>query len=66
MKWEEALEKVDGALAELEQALANGDSETLKNYLKFLSCFHNYSFGNVILIYMQYQHATHVAGFKGV
>ena len=42
MKREEALEKVDGALAELEQALANGDSETLKNYLKFLSCFHNF------------------------
>ena len=64
MKREEALEKVDGALAELEQALANGDSETLKNYLKFLSCFHNYSFGNVILIYMQCPHATHVAGFN--
>ena len=64
MKREEALEKVDGALAELEQALANGDSETLKSYLKFLSCFHNYSFGNVILIYMQCPHATHVAGFN--
>lgn len=64
MKREEALEKVDGALAELEQALANGDSETLKAYLAFLGKFHNYSFGNLILIYMQYPHASHVAGFN--
>ena len=64
MKREEALEKVDGALAELEQALANGDSETLKAYLAFLGRFHNYSFGNLILIYMQCSHASHVAGFN--
>ena len=65
MKREEALEKVDGALAELEQALANGDSETLKAYLAFLGKFHNYSFGNLILIFMQCPHASHVAGFNG-
>ena len=64
MKREEALEKVDGALAELEQALANGDSETLKAYLAFLGRFHNYSFGNLILIFMQCPHASHVAGFN--
>ena len=64
MKREEALEKVDGALAELEQALANGDSETLKAYLSFLGKFHNYSFGNLMLIYLQCPHATHVAGFN--
>ncbi len=64
MKREEALEKVDGALAELEQALANGDSETLKAYLAFLGRFHSYSFGNLILIYMQCPTASHVAGFN--
>jgi antirestriction protein ArdC len=64
MKHEDALEKVDGALAELETALANGQSETLKNYLTFLSRFHNYSFGNVILIYLQRPDASLVAGFQ--
>ena len=64
MKREELVEKVDDALANLEQAIANGESDELKEYLGFLSRFHNYSFGNVMLIYMQYPEATFVAGFQ--
>lgn len=58
-------EKVDDALVKLQDALADGDSETLKAYLAFISKFHNYSysFGNLILIYLQNPHASHVAGF---
>ena len=48
MKREEALEKVDGALAELGHALANVDSETLNAYLAFLGRVHSCSFWNLI------------------
>lgn len=44
-KQDELQKKVDDALADLQTALSNGDSETLKAYLAFLSRFHNYSFG---------------------
>jgi len=64
MKHEEAIAKVDGALAELETALAGGHSETLKRYLTFLARFHRYSFGNVMLISLQCPDATLVAGFR--
>lgn len=33
-------------------------------FLKFCKNFHNYSFANKILIYNQFENATHVAGFK--
>ena len=33
-------------------------------FLKFSKNFHNYSFGNMILIYLQMKEATQVAGFK--
>lgn len=33
-------------------------------FLKFSKNFHNYSFGNMILIYLQMKDATQVAGFK--
>lgn len=33
-------------------------------FLKFCKHFHNYSFANKILIYNQFEDATHVAGFK--
>jgi antirestriction protein ArdC len=38
-------------------------SETFRNWLSTLSRFHNYSFGNSLLIAMQAPDATHVAGF---
>lgn len=64
MKREELLEKVDDALANLEQALANGHSEQLQKFLEFTSRFHNYSFGNVLLICMQFPEATMIAGYQ--
>lgn len=40
------------------------DSEQWKQYLDIQSRFHNYSFGNTILIMIQYPNATRVAGIK--
>ena len=39
------------------------ESEQYKNYLRAMSKFHNYSFGNVMLILMQCPNASLVAGF---
>ena len=63
-KKEVVLQCVDNALGDLEQALARGHSDALKGYLKFLSGFHNYSFRNMMLIFMQNPEASMVAGFK--
>jgi hypothetical protein len=38
-------------------------SETWKSMLKFQSAFHNYSFNNMLLIYLQCPNATRVAGY---
>jgi len=64
MKREEVLEKIDGALGDLETALASGKSEQLNCYLAFLARFHRYSFCNVMLIAAQCPDATLVAGFN--
>jgi antirestriction protein ArdC len=63
MKRDDAKQLVTDGLAELNQALASGRSETLKRYLTVLGRFHRYSFGNVMLILTQRENATHVAGF---
>jgi len=63
MDREEALKKSDDALQELANALKQGKSDKLLEYLGMLSKFHQYSFGNCILIYMQKPDATLVAGF---
>jgi hypothetical protein len=63
MNREEALKKSDDALKELAEALKQGKSEKLLEYLGMLSRFHQYSFGNCILIYLQKPDATLVAGF---
>ena len=63
MDREEALNKSDEALKELSSALEQGKSEKLIEYLEMMSRFHNYSFGNCILIAMQKPEATLVAGF---
>lgn len=39
------------------------ESERYAAYLKTMAKFHQYSFGNVMLILMQCPHASHVAGF---
>ena len=40
------------------------NSDAYKTYLKVMSRFHSYSFGNCILIMMQNPAATHVAGYR--
>lgn len=64
MKQEQAIEQIDLALDELQQSLAAGDSKQLTRYLKMMGNFHNYSFGNLILILTQCPEATQVAGYK--
>lgn len=61
---EDVLKCVDNALDDLESALARGQSEALKDYLKFLSRFHNYSSRNALLIYLQNPEASLVAGYQ--
>ncbi len=53
----------------LSQKLLDGirqtfESKRFKQYLKAMSAFHNYSFRNVVLIFLQNPSATHVAGFE--
>jgi N-terminal domain of anti-restriction factor ArdC len=45
------------------EQLEAGHSDALTNYLTAMSCFHNYSFGNVLEIARQMPTATRVAGF---
>ncbi len=63
MNREDALKASDEALKELAEALRQGKSEKLVEYLALMSRFHQYSFGNCILIAVQKPEATHVAGF---
>ena len=51
MNREEALKKSEEALHELAAALRQGKSESLVQYLDVMSQFHQYSFGNCMLIY---------------
>ncbi len=63
MKREEATRLVENGIAKLNEALQSGRSETLERFLATLARFHNYSFGNAILIWSQKPDATQVAGF---
>jgi len=63
MNRDEALKQSDEALKELAQSLSQGMSDKLLNYLAAMARFHQYSFGNCIMIYMQKPDATQVAGF---
>ena len=63
MNRDEALKRSDDALKELAEALRQGKSDKLVEYLGMMSRFHQYSFGNCILIACQKPDATHVAGF---
>ena len=54
---------------ELVQKLTDGiarltSSEEWQHFLDYQSRFHNYSFGNVLLIMAQCPHASRVAGFR--
>src|SRR5689334_16208224 len=54
----------DSALERLAEALAAGQSETLKLYLATMAKFRRYSLNNQLLIAFQKPDATHVAGFN--
>jgi len=64
MKTEEAKKLTDQALETLASALEHGQSNQLTAYLAAMARFHNYSFGNIMLIAMQRPDATYVAGFR--
>jgi len=64
MKKEEAKKLGEDALAELANQLAAGKSEELIRFLDAMSSFHDYSWGNCMLIVMQRPTATLVAGFQ--
>ena len=59
-----AKQLVDKALADLIEALEQGRSATLLDYLAFTGRFHRYSLRNQLLIYSQDPEATQVAGFR--
>ena len=63
MKREDAAKLSDEMLAELSAELDAGKSDQLVKYLDAMSTFHNYSFGNCMLIARQRPSATLVAGF---
>ncbi|MBA3481994.1 MAG: DUF1738 domain-containing protein [Pirellulales bacterium] len=63
MNREEAMEVTDRSLEELITALEQGKSERLLEHLAFQARFHQYSFGNCLLIAIQKPDATCVAGF---
>lgn len=64
MKAEQAKKLAHAALEQLEGALKQGKSETLSAYLAMMGRFHNYSFGNILLIMSQKPDAARVAGFR--
>lgn len=58
-------EKLKALTEKLESGVkAVFESEQYKAYLKAMSKFHNYSFGNIMLILMQCPNASAVAGFN--
>ena len=62
-KAERVRETAEKAIEALANALQEGRSEALTEYLGAMSRFHRYSFHNILLIAMQKPDATHVAGF---
>ncbi len=63
MNTEQAKQLSEAALDRLMAALEQGQSAALKQYLAVMSRFRRYSWGNVLLIYSQFAHATHVGGY---
>jgi antirestriction protein ArdC len=55
---------VSAAADKLVDALRQGRSEAMADYLRVMGRFHRYSFNNVLLIALQRPTASHVCGFK--
>jgi len=64
MKLEEIKNKTSEAISYLVEALEKGQSEVLSEYLNAMARFHQYSFGNIMLIARQRPTATRVAGIR--
>src|SRR5579863_10570343 len=64
MKLEDINNRTKDAVNHLVEALESGQSEVLTQYLSAMARFHNYSFGNVMLIARQKPQATNVAGIR--
>ena len=63
MKVEQAKQIASNAIEQLRQALEEGHSGRLREYLAAMARFHRYSLHNILLIASQKPNATHVAGF---
>ena len=63
MKREDAIKMAEEKLQELAQALEQGRSQVLEDYLAAVAKLHKYSFQNLMLIASQCPEAVHVAGF---
>ncbi len=63
MKVEQAKQIASNAIEQLRQALEEGHSGRLREYLAAMARFHRYSLHNILLIASQKPHATYVAGF---
>lgn len=55
---------IESSIDRLFEEIKLGRSDRIKDYLKFVSNFYNYSFNNTMLIYWRMKEATHVASFK--
>lgn len=64
MNTDQAKTLSETALTRLMEALQQGHSQALTQYLSVMSRFHRYSWGNILLISSQRPDATHVAGFQ--
>ena len=64
MQLEEINNRTKDAVSYLVEALESGQSEVLTQYLSAMGRFHNYSFGNIMLIARQKPDATNVAGLR--
>jgi len=64
MRTSHARKVSEQAFNELVEAVEEGKSHKLVEYLKAMGRFHNYSLGNAILIAFQKPDATRVAGFR--
>jgi N-terminal domain of anti-restriction factor ArdC len=64
MKLEDINNRTKDAVNHLVEALESGQSEVLMQYLSAKARFHNYSFGNIMLIARQKPEATNVAGLR--
>ena len=64
MKTEDAKALAESALDTLAAQLEAGHSASLTSYLASMARFHRYSANNILLIHLQRQDATRVAGFS--